>query len=77
MTEKKARILGIIPARLESTRFKQKLIQKILDKPLIQYTYENAKKITQLDHLVILTDDPLIKALCQSCKAPCVLTPKE
>ena len=34
----------IIPARLNSTRLKNKLLLKVNDKPVIQYVYESAKK---------------------------------
>ncbi|NGX31616.1 MAG: 3-deoxy-manno-octulosonate cytidylyltransferase [Chlamydiae bacterium] len=68
------RTLGLIPARLHSTRFEKKLIQTILNKPLLQYTYENAKKATLLDDVIILTDDKIIQALCTAFNAKCLMT---
>ena len=43
----------IIPARLESTRLPEKLIQDVNGKPLIRYAYESAKEIYWTE---ILTD---------------------
>lgn len=51
------KVIGIIPARFGSTRFPGKPLVKILDKSLIQRTYENAKKSARLHHLVVATDD--------------------
>lgn len=54
------KILGIIPARYQSTRLPGKLLIPILGKSLLQRTYENAQKVTLLDHLCIATDDQRI-----------------
>lgn len=50
------KILGVIPARLNSTRLPRKMLQDICGKPLIQWTYEQAKKSKILDVLVVATD---------------------
>lgn len=60
MQKSKAKIIGIIPARYASTRFPGKILAPIAGKTLIQRTYENAKKFTFLDDLVIATDDQRI-----------------
>ena len=56
----KKKVLGVIPARFESTRFPGKPLAKILGKTLIQRTYENAKKCEGLNDLVVATDDQRI-----------------
>ncbi len=50
------RIVGIIPARLESARIPRKMLADIGGKPLIQLTYEHAKRASILDDLVVATD---------------------
>ena len=50
------KILGIIPARLNSTRLPGKMLLDMWGKPLIVRTYEQAKKATLLDALVVATD---------------------
>ena len=47
--------IGIIPARLQSTRLPRKLLKVIADKPLLEWTYLNACK-SDLDEVVIACD---------------------
>lgn len=50
----------IIPARYKSVRFPGKALIDIMGKPLIQYVYENALKIKEVDEIYIATDDSRI-----------------
>lgn len=50
-------ILGIIPARLASTRFPGKPLALIADKPLIQHVVEQCKKASSLKEIIVATDD--------------------
>ena len=50
-------VVGVIPARWQSSRFPGKPLVNILGKSLIQRTYENAARCKKLDRLVIATDD--------------------
>ncbi|MFP4366710.1 MAG: 3-deoxy-manno-octulosonate cytidylyltransferase [Bacteroidales bacterium] len=52
-------LLGIIPARFGSTRFPGKPLAEIKGKPMIQRTWEQAKKA--IDDVVIATDDERIE----------------
>ena len=54
------RSIGIIPARYASTRFPAKPLVEINGKSMIQRVYEQAKKSTALDHVVVATDDQRI-----------------
>ncbi|MEW6619309.1 MAG: 3-deoxy-manno-octulosonate cytidylyltransferase [bacterium] len=54
------KIVGIIPARFSSTRFPGKPLAKILDKPMIQWVYEGAKKSKTLEALIVATDSQQI-----------------
>lgn len=54
------RTLAIIPARYASTRFPGKPLVKILDKTLIQCTYENALRCKNFADVVVATDDQRI-----------------
>lgn len=60
MKRKKHTILGIIPARLKSTRFAEKLIQNINGKPLLYYTWKQALKVKSFDKVYIATDSKII-----------------
>lgn len=50
-------VLGVIPARLASSRLLGKPLADIGGKPMIQHTYESAKKSKLLDELVVAVDD--------------------
>jgi 3-deoxy-manno-octulosonate cytidylyltransferase (CMP-KDO synthetase) len=50
-------ILGIIPARYESTRFPGKVLADINGKSMVQRVYEQALKSKFLDKVVIATED--------------------
>jgi 3-deoxy-manno-octulosonate cytidylyltransferase (CMP-KDO synthetase) len=54
---KKQKIIGMIPARYASTRFRGKVIADIVNKPMIQRVYEQANKSTMLDQLIVAVDD--------------------
>ncbi|MAL21418.1 MAG: 3-deoxy-manno-octulosonate cytidylyltransferase [Bacteroidota bacterium] len=58
MKAERSSILGIIPARFNSTRLKGKPLMKIGDKTMIQHVYENCANV--LDHLLVATDDQRI-----------------
>jgi 3-deoxy-manno-octulosonate cytidylyltransferase (CMP-KDO synthetase) len=67
-------IIGVIPARLASTRLPYKLTRKISGKSLLQWTWEAAAKAKNLDRLVIAGDDQQLVDLAQSFGADAVLT---
>jgi len=51
------KILGVIPARYASTRFPGKPLVDILGEPMIWWVYEQAKKASCLQKVVVATDD--------------------
>jgi 3-deoxy-manno-octulosonate cytidylyltransferase (CMP-KDO synthetase) len=53
-------ILGVIPARFSSTRFPGKPLVDIAGKSMIQRVYEQAKKASTLDDVIVATDDQRI-----------------
>lgn len=53
------RNVGIIPVRLQSERFPNKLLQPIMGKPILQRVVENALELDFIDKLVIATEDDL------------------
>ena len=58
--------LVIIPARLESRRFPNKLIQVIEGKTLLQHSYESAKRSRLADDVIIAVADKELFDLAQS-----------
>lgn len=55
------KILGIIPARYQSSRFPGKPLADISGKPMIQRVYEGAIKFKGFDKVIVATDDDRIK----------------
>jgi len=76
MVKKYHKILGVIPARFNSTRFKGKPLALIDGIPMIKRTYLQAKKSKSLDHLIVATCDDGIFRYCQSEEIPVVMTSK-
>jgi len=54
------KILAVIPARSDSKRIKNKNIIKLLNKPLIQYTLDVAKKCKYIDKIVVSSESKKI-----------------
>jgi len=54
------RAIGVIPARLASTRLPEKLLRIIAGKTLLEWTWRNALRSRALDEVVIACDDERI-----------------
>lgn len=59
------KIIGVIPARYQSSRLPGKPIADILGKPMIWWVYQEAIKAKGLDKVVIATDDRRIADACE------------
>ena len=68
------KVLGVIPARLASTRLPRKILRTIAGRPMLAWVYEAARACPQLDHLVVATDSEEIAALCHANGWPHQLT---
>ena len=60
------KIIGVIPARAESSRFYNKPLALILGKPMIQWVYEHAKASKKIDEVYIATDSEEISKIKNS-----------
>ena len=54
-------ILGVIPARYQSSRFPGKPLADMGGKSLIQRVVEQCRKSRQLSDIIVATDDPRIQ----------------
>lgn len=68
------KVLGVIPARLNSTRLPHKLLAEIEGRPLIWYTIHQAKKAKSLDGLVLATDSLKIRNAVKNAGIPVIMT---
>jgi 3-deoxy-manno-octulosonate cytidylyltransferase (CMP-KDO synthetase) len=73
-TYKNQRILGVIPARLASTRLPRKVLRELAGEPLLAWVYRAALACPGLTALVIAADSNEVLDLCNSRNWPCVLT---
>lgn len=56
-------VVGLIPARLQSSRLPRKLLRDETGKPLIQYVWEAATRSTGLNEVIVATDSEEIAAV--------------
>lgn len=68
------KIVSIIPARYQSSRFPGKPLALISGKPMIQWVYENVSKVTQLNGVYVATDDQRIFATVESFGGKALMT---
>jgi 3-deoxy-manno-octulosonate cytidylyltransferase (CMP-KDO synthetase) len=71
------RVLGVIPARLASTRLPRKVLLPLAGKPLLEWVYLAAARCTALDELVVATDAAEVQQLCHDRGWHCVMTSPE
>ena len=68
------RILGVIPARLASTRLPRKLLREIAGRPLLAWVVDAARACPQLDEVLVAADSEEVADLCQRLDIPVELT---
>ena len=49
-------ILGVIPARLNSTRFPNKILYPLNGKPVIEHVFDRSKKSSLLEDVIVAVD---------------------
>ena len=72
--DNKLKILGVIPARYESTRLRGKVLRNIAGKPMIYWVYNNARKSGLLTDLLVATDSDKVLRFCEGEGIPVILT---
>ena len=68
------RIIGIIPARMASTRFPGKPLAKILGRPMIELVYSRSRFCKTLSDVYIATPDKEIRDYCRKNNMNVVMT---
>ena len=61
-----SQVLGVIPARLASTRLPRKVLREIAGRPMLAWVYEAARACPQLNDVLIATDSEEVAALCRT-----------
>jgi len=70
-------VLGVIPARLESTRLPRKVLRLIAGRPMICHVWERARQSPLLSDVLVATDAQEVVDVCRGAGIPAVLTLRE
>ncbi|WP_129689749.1 3-deoxy-manno-octulosonate cytidylyltransferase [Gottfriedia acidiceleris] len=68
------KIIGVIPARFNSSRFKGKPLADICGKPMIWWVHQQVKKVEELSEVYVATDDIRIQSVCEGYGIKTVMT---
>ena len=68
------KIIGVIPARYQSSRFPGKPLADICGKPMIWWVYQQCKKVEDFDMVCVATDDDKIYNACKELDIEVVMT---
>lgn len=68
------KFIGVIPARMGSSRFPGKPLAKICGMPMIEHVYRRAAMYQKWDHLILSTCDDEIREFAESINIPVIMT---
>ena len=68
------RTLGVIPARLASTRLPRKVLREVAGRPLLAWVVDAARACPQLDQVLVAADSAEVADLCHRLGIPVELT---
>ncbi len=71
------KVVGVIPARYQSSRLPGKPLADICGKPMVWWVYQQAKKVEALDDVYVATDDERIETVCRELEIPVIMTSKD
>lgn len=72
-----ARIAGVIPARLASTRLRRKVLREIAGRPMVEWVWRAAHDSGLMDPVLVATDSDEVMSVCQVRGIPAVMTSPE
>ena len=67
-------VIGVIPARYSSTRVPGKPLVDICGKPMVWWVYQQAKKVKEIDEIVVATENQIVVNVCNEYGIPAFLT---
>lgn len=68
------KIVCVIPARAESTRFFEKPLALISGKPMIQWVWQHCMEVEEFDRVLVATDSDKIRTVAESFGAEVIMT---
>jgi 3-deoxy-manno-octulosonate cytidylyltransferase (CMP-KDO synthetase) len=72
-----SRVLGVIPARLASTRLSRKVLREIAGRPMVEWVWRAAVESGGMDEIVVATDSEEVGAVCRAREIPVAMTSPE
>ncbi len=72
-----ARIVGVIPARLGSTRLSRKVLRPIAGRPMVEWVWRAASQSGVMDPVLVATDSEEVAAVCRKRGIPVAMTSPE
>jgi len=66
-------VVGVVPARLESSRFPRKVLREVAGKPLVVHAFERLSAASLVDETMIATDSDQVRREAERFGAPAVL----
>jgi 3-deoxy-manno-octulosonate cytidylyltransferase (CMP-KDO synthetase) len=73
----KLRVVGVIPARLGSTRLSRKVLREIAARPMVEWVWRAAAGSGLMDTVLVATDSEEVAAVCQMRGIPATMTSPE
>ncbi len=74
MSSTHPRIIGVIPARLASTRLPRKVLRDIAGEPMLAWVHQAAQACPQLDEVIVATDSVEVQTFCDERGWRCIMT---
>lgn len=71
------KVIGVIPARYQSSRFPGKPLADICGKPMIWWVYNQVSQVKEFSEIYVATDDERIVACCEENGMKYVMTRKD
>ncbi len=73
----KLRVIGVIPARLSSTRLSRKVLREIAGRPMVEWVWQAAGSSGLMDTVLVATDSDEVEAVCRASGIPVTMTSPE
>jgi 3-deoxy-manno-octulosonate cytidylyltransferase (CMP-KDO synthetase) len=71
------RIVGVIPARLGSTRLPRKVLREIAGRPMVEWVWRAAMASGLMDTVTVATDSEEVAEVCRARQIPVTMTSQE
>jgi len=71
------KVLGVIPARLHSTRLPRKVLREIAGLPMVVHVFNRLRSCTALTDVLVATDSQEVVQTCHDHHVPAVMTSAE